>query len=279
MGGGSGQVGALAPLLAFVRRRLEGAARRPVVLGLCGPQGSGKSTLAAQVRAALAAEGRRVAVISLDDYYLTRAERAALAREAHPLFATRGPPGTHDAAALTDTLRALKAGGPAALWRFDKGRDDRAPPEAFERIDAPVDLVLLEGWCVGARPEPEARLAAPVNALEAGEDPDGRWRRAVNAALAGPYQTLFHELDALALLTAPDFDTVFTWRAEQERALAASNPTAPRLMDDAALRRFLMHYERLTRWIAEEAPARADLWLPLDAGRNARSRLAATGPV
>ena len=32
-----------------------------------------------------------------------------------------------------------------------------------------VDVVVLEGWCVGVGPESEVALASPVNALEAEE--------------------------------------------------------------------------------------------------------------
>ena len=78
-----------------------------------------------------------------------------------------------------------------ALPRFDKATDDRKPAEAWPVVAAPVDVVLFEGWCVGARPDPDpARLAQPINALEAEADPDGVWRRRIEAALAGPYQGL-----------------------------------------------------------------------------------------
>lgn len=239
------------------------AAARPLTVGLAGPQGAGKSTLAKALEARAAEAGLRLITLSLDDYYRTRAERAALAGEVHPLFATRGPPGTHDVAALAQALITLKQGDAAPLWRFDKGRDDRAPPGAWGCADGPWDILLLEGWCIGAAPEPEERLAQPVNALEAIEDADGRWRMAVNAALAGPYQALFAQLDRLILLTAPDFNTVRGWRAEQEQGL----PPDQR-MDQAQLDRFMAHFERLTRWMAQEAPARADLHLKLDASRH-----------
>jgi D-glycerate 3-kinase len=84
----------LAELVTRHRTQREGL----FVLGLCGAQGSGKSTLAAALARMLARDGTRTAILSLDDIYLTRAERLQLAREVHPLFATRGAPGTHDVA-------------------------------------------------------------------------------------------------------------------------------------------------------------------------------------
>ena len=242
----------------------------PLVVGICGPQGSGKSTLAALTAEALAGRGLATAVLSIDDVYLTRAERLALADAVHPLLATRGVPGTHDVALALSTLDALAGVGPTPLPRFDKAADDRAPRADWPVFDAPADVVLLEGWCVGARPQPPVALVAPVNALERDEDPDGRWRAHVQAALAGPYAALFARLDRLVLLQAPDFHVVRAWRGEQEARLRARLNDPGRTMDEAALDRFVAHYERLTRWTAEDLPAVADLVVRLDKRRAPR---------
>ena len=243
---------------------------RPLVVGLCGSQGSGKSTFALFLAALLEAGGLRAAVLSLDDLYLTSGERRELAARRHPLLATRGPPGTHDVALGLRTLDALTAGegGLVSLPRFDKARDTRANAAAWPRVQAPVDVVLFEGWFVGARAEPDAALDVPVNPLERDEDVDGAWRSGVNHALAGEYQALFGRLDLLVLLQAPGFGHVQAWRTLQERKLAARLAAEARpggVMDDGALARFIMHYERLTRWILQEMPGRADVVIRLGA--------------
>jgi len=238
--------------------------KRPLVVGLCGAQGSGKSTLAE----ALARRFPRTATLSLDDLYLTRAERIALAQTRHPLFATRGVPGTHDVTLGIATLDALRAGEPVRLPRFDKARDDRAPLETWPDARAPCDLVIFEGWCVGAVPQPAEALDAPVNDLERDEDPDERWRKAVNEALAGSYQALFARLDMLILLAAPDWETVGRWRQEQEVGLRQAAGKGAGVMDEAAVSRFIQHYERLTRHILREMPGRAELVLQLSPDRS-----------
>ena len=243
---------------------------RTAIIGICGAQGSGKSTLAAVVRRLLVEAGLSAAVLSLDDLYLPRDARAELARKVHPLFATRGPPGTHDVALGLSVLEGLGRPGAVALPRFDKALDTR-PTSGFERIEAPVDVVLFEGWCVGARPQAAAALAKPVNALEADEDPKRVWRRHVNRALAGPYAELFAKLDELVLLQAPSFEVVAAWRGEQERKLSdqlAAEGRPGATMDAAELAHFISHYERLTRHILAEMPARADWVVPLDANRR-----------
>jgi len=256
-------------LLDTLQNRIHAAlsaARAPLVVGICGAQGSGKTTLAVALAAMLEAEGVAVATLSLDDLYLTRAERQKLAREVHPLFATRGVPGTHDMALGLETLDALKCGKAVPLPRFDKGNDDRAATETWRSAPEETQVLLLEGWCLGALPQDPVALADPVNALEAGEDPEHLWRSHANKALAGPYQALFAQIDLLVLLAAPGWDVVAKWREQQEAELRTTG--AARAMSPAEVQRFIQHYERLTRWILEEMPARADLVVQLSEERK-----------
>nr|WP_231568353.1 kinase [Novosphingobium malaysiense] len=251
-----------------MKAALDACSHRPVVMGLCGAQGSGKTTLASGVLDACTGEGLRAAALSIDDLYLTHADRQALAREVHPLLATRGVPGTHDIALGLSVIDALRQGKGARLPRFDKGRDDRVSMDLWGRAPAGCEVLLFEGWCVGAQPQPPEDLLLPVNSLEAREDSEGIWRAYVNDALAGPYQELFARMDRLVLLAAPGFEVVHDWRLEQERDLAALADPGARIMDAAAVARFIAHYERLTRHILSEMPQRADLLIRLDSLRQ-----------
>ncbi len=237
----------------------------PLMLGINGAQGTGKSTLADFL--AMATEvlfDWRSAVLSIDDFYLTHAERRDLGRDVHPLFATRGVPGTHDTALMMDMLaqlRELPAGKTLSLPRFDKAIDDRAA--ARPEIAGPVDLVILEGWCVGSTAESGASLSTPVNTLERDEDPDATWRRTANTRLAEDYEPIFGMLDALVFLAAPSFDAVFRWRLEQEQKLA-DRSSGSAIMNEEQVERFIGFYERLTRHNLETLPQTADAVLTLD---------------
>ena len=243
-------------------RAMEG----PVVVGINGAQGSGKTTLCQFLEVLLVEHNQRSATLSIDDLYLTKAERERLGREVHPLLATRGVPGTHDAALGLSLIEDFRAGRDLDLPRFDKSVDDRSPER--ETVKGPLQVLLFEGWCLGAVPQDEAALAEPVNDLEATEDPDLAWRRYVNEALDGAYKTLFEQLDMLVMLKVPDFAAVRRNRALQEDKLRARNPGAPGLMDEAALARFLDQDERLTLHMLAEMPARADL--VIEVGRDQR---------
>lgn len=237
--------------------RIAGIAKRPLVVGINGAQGSGKSTLCRFLEVLLADRGLRAVTLSLDDLYLTKAQRQEAARTIHPLFATRGVPGTHDVALGMAIIDAVEAGKPFTLPRFDKAADDRA--EQGLAVDARVDVLLLEGWFMSALPQPTDALAVPINALERNEDAQGVWRTEVNRRLATDYADLFARADILVMLRVDGFDAVRANRTLQEAKLARRNPGGAGVMDQAALDRFLMHYERLTRWMMAEMPARADV--------------------
>lgn len=252
---------------AFVTDALQTALGRPPVFAACGLQGTGKSTLAVQIAALAQARGLRIATLSIDDFYLTRAQRRQLARDVHPLLATRGPPGTHDVALALRTLEALRAGESLALPRFDKLADDRLPESRWERIDGPVDLAIFEGWFLATPPEEDAALAEPINTLERDEDADGIWRRWCNAALASDYPALWTRIDTLWFLQPPGFEVVPEWRWQQEQTLQASDPSRP-AMDRARVERFIQHFERVSRQALRMLPALADRVVRLDRARR-----------
>ncbi|MBW4936078.1 hypothetical protein [Marinobacter sp. F4206] len=246
-----------------------------VVVGIHGAQGTGKSTLTLFLKEILSTHrGCPTASFSLDDIYLTRAERRELADAVHPLFITRGVPGTHDielGRQIIEKLRSAGANDQTPIPAFDKSIDDRVPRQDWPVFTGPASVILLEGWCLDARAEPDEALDRPMNSLEAEEDPRGIWRKHVNDCLKGAYRQLFDQLDTLVMLKAPSMESVLEWRTLQEHKLAEKSRSAPkkgepdggaqglRIMSDDEVHRFIMHYERVTRACLKEMPERADV--------------------
>lgn len=244
--------GASAAFAAPARRtgaepRSANSAGMPRVVALVGAPGCGKSTLSDHLAELFAdALGMRVAQLSLDDLYLPLSARRCLAQRVHPLFAQRGPPGTHDVALGRSTLASLRSAQPKTLtWlpRFDKSTDDRVPDEQCSPFVGRPDWILLDAWLWEVEAPSESALLEPLNEREAREDPSGVWRRHAAQALSLDYPELFREADEWVLLESPSFDATVRFRMQQERALGSR----ARLQGEAEVRHFLQLFER---WLA-----------------------------
>ena len=249
----------LAEWLIAQRTALGGGA---LLVGVNGAQGTGKTTACHVLELMLAHLGASAVTLSIDDFYLDRSARRLLARVVHPLLETRGVPGTHEIELLEEVLDTLVVRAPARVPVFDKATDDRVPEAEWPHVPA-GDIVMIEGWCVGAGPEPDAALHQPINALERSEDIDGQWRHYVNEQLAGAYKELYDKLHCLVMLKAPSFDCVLGWRQLQESKLAARRAGVGVMTPDEVAA-FIAHYERVTRYCLQEMPARADYLLEMN---------------
>lgn len=236
------------------------------LLMLSGPQGSGKSTALA---AAIDALPVPVAGASIDDFYLTHAERMELARRISPLFMTRGPPGTHDLTLLQQTVTALRkatAETETPIPVFDKLADDRTPVEGWRSFAGRPAAIVIEGWLMGVLPDRQSPEDIPLNPVEA-EDRTGDWRRHQEAALAGAYSDLWDGADAFCHILPPDFDCVLGWRLQQEAGLWAARGEPMPEERRAWVERFIQHYERVTRRMLA-GRRRAGTEIHIDTARN-----------
>ena len=274
--------------LPIIQKILEWQAlqTKPLLIGVNGAQGTGKTTFSYFVAEYISDYyGLNTVVLSLDDFYKTKSERIALADAVHPLLKTRGAPGTHDLSlafqALSECLdKKLKK--TIRTPRFRKEIDDRADPCDWHDIQAPVDIVLFEGWCVSARPETQEALKTPINSLEEKEDAQGIWRAYVNDCLASTYADLFTLLDYTIMLKAPNFDQIIEWRMEQENKLRESSKSLKDVskhhyMSQDTLKYFIAHYERLTQSMLHEMPNYADIVLSFNPDRSFKKLLEKNG--
>ena len=257
------------PLVRDIKAEIQSSRKGPFLIGINGAQGTGKSTLAKLLSALLTSTGYRTANLSIDDFYYSKAKRQELANEIHPLLRSRGVPGTHDVDLALNLIEQLYAAGSnqqITLPRFDKSLDDCRPVTACEQIQGPIDIIILEGWFVGAKAQAGDELTQAINELEINEDSDGRWRAYVNHQLAGSYQSLFEKIHLLLMLQAPGFEQILEWRSLQEEKLRRLAVTdASGLMDRKAIKHFIQHFERLTRHCLRTLPDSADRVFQLNA--------------
>ena len=244
-------------------------------VGINGCQGSGKSTLTEFMAEYLIAQYQlNVIVMSLDDFYLPSKKRNQLARDIHPLLATRGVPGTHNITALNHVLSQLsehRAG--FSIPRFNKAIDEPFPQNQWTSVEKPVDIILLEGWCWGVKPQTAEQLISPVNELELKHDKNGAWRNYVNQQLQQYYQPLYVQMDFWLALQAPSFDCVYKWRLEQEEKLKANNQglSNSKIMQSDGILNFTQYFQRLSVQACNTISQSADAIFYLDYARNITS--------
>ena len=220
-----------------------------LILGFSGGQGSGKTTVTGILKIILKNFfKRRIHVSSIDDFYKTLEVRNKMSHTIHPLFKTRGVPGTHDINLVKKFFNFIKNKNykKLKLPKFDKSLDDRSKKKYWPDIKKRPEIVILEGWCVGAKPQSNFLIKKPVNILEKDEDQDLIWRKYINEKLKKEYKKLFTMIDYFIFMKIPNFNMVFKWRFLQESKLRKKSHSKKKVMSYNEIKRFIMFYQRIT---------------------------------
>jgi len=236
------------------------------ITGLAGGQGAGKSTIAQVLKLILEIKyNLNVVCFSIDDFYKTLSERTSLAKNVNKLFKTRGVPGTHDANLIKKIFIKLtkKNFSPVLVPCFDKSSDDRFPKKYWQKIKQQPNIIIFEGWCVGARSQRNKDLLKPINILEKKQDLDLKWRSRVNNELKNIYKKIFSKINMLIFLKVPNFECVYKWRLLQEKKLQLTSK-GKKIMSPLQVREFIMYYERITIQMLKDLPNKAHVVLYLD---------------
>ncbi len=242
------------------------------IIGLSGGQGAGKSTITSILKFILKKKyGLDTCIFSIDDFYKTKIERIKMSKKIHPLFLTRGVPGTHDLVLINKTIKKLKEKKfrTVVIPKFDKSIDDRSKKVKWQKIKKPPHLIIFEGWCIGARQQRNSVLKKSLNLIEKKYDVDLNWRKTVNNHLKNQYKKLFNKLDKLVYLKAPSFDCVFKWRLLQEQKMKLTSKNK-KIMSKSQIKRFIMFYERITRHMMKDSSKISDLTIFLDKSHRSK---------
>ena len=243
------------------------------VIGLTGGQGTGKSTISNILKIILKEVYKLETVIfSIDDFYKTLSERKKISKKISKLFLTRGVPGTHDTKMLLQCVYNLKNNNfkKMIIPKFDKSIDDRCLKNKWLKVKKKPNIVIFEGWCVGATAQKNKDLNIPVNKLEKQEDKNRIWRQKVNSELKKNYNKIFNLIDKLIFLKVPSFKYVFKWRLLQEKKLEITSK-GKKIMSDEQIFNFVMYYERLTKHMLKVLPQTAHSVIRIDKKHRLKS--------
>ena len=246
----------LIPASQWISKKIN--KKKTLIIGLAGGQGSGKTTISSILSIILKKYFHlNVFVISIDDFYKTRKDRKILSKRKHPLLMTRGVPGTHDINLILSFFKRVKSKKFKSLVvpKFNKAIDDRYKKSLWYKIKLKPDIVIFEGWCVGARAQSNKQLKKPTNSLEKVYDQGAIWRTHVNSQLKTKYKTLFNQLDGLLYLKAKNFNLLREWRLKQERKLwiQTKNKKNLKIMSSGDVINFMQTYQRITQQMFKDA--------------------------
>jgi len=238
-----------------------------LILGFSGGQGSGKTTVAGILKIILKKFfKRRIHVSSIDDFYKTLEERNEISNKIHFLFKTRGVPGTHDINLVKNFFNIIrkKKFKKIKLPKFEKAMDNRLEKKYWFNIKQKPEIVILEGWCVGAKPQSNSLIKRPINILEKYEDKDLKWRKYVNEKLKKEYKKLFVMIDHFIFMKIPNFKVVFKWRLLQEKKLKKKSYSNKKIMSHNEIKRFIMFYQRITLQMIKDLSKSASIIMSLN---------------
>ena len=246
----------LIPVSFWIAKKVN--KKKPLIIGLAGGQGSGKTTISSILTLILKKYFKlNVFKVSIDDFYKTRKDRKLLSKNKHPLLMTRGVPGTHDVDLMLNFFKKIKDKNFKSLQipTFNKAIDDRCQKSLWYKIKTKPDVVIFEGWCVGARPQLNSQLKKPINSLEKVYDQGAKLRNHVNNQLKTKYKTLFKQLDGLLYLKAKNFNLLREWRLKQERKLwvQTKNKKNLKIMSSGDVINFMQTYQRITQQMFKDA--------------------------
>ena len=264
----------LIPISFWIAKKVD--KKRSYIVGLSGGQGSGKTTISSIISIILRKYFKlNVFTISIDDFYKKRNERFLLSKKIHSSLMSRGVPGTHDINMMLDFFKRIKRKEFRSLKlpKFNKAIDDRYNKKLWYSIKKRPDIIIFEGWCVGAKAEKNNTLKQPINSFEKLRDKKLIWRRYVNKQLQSKYKQLYDQLNCLLYIKSNNFSLLRKWRIKQETKLRLKNKRSNRnkIMSNKEVINFMQTYQRVTQNMLKTVPKNASIILNLNTNHQIKS--------
>ena len=193
------------------------------------------------------------------------------------MLLTRGVPGTHDVNLMLNFFKKIKSKKfkRIRLPKFNKAIDDRLKKKNWYDLKKRPDVVIFEGWCVGAKSEKNKSLMKTINSMEKVKDQKKIWRKYVNHQLKSKYKNLYSQLNCLIYLRAKNFKLLQKWRLKQERKLSLKSKKSSKLkiMNKEDVLNFMQTYQRVTQNMFKNTPKYASIILNLNSNHQIQTAI------
>ena len=193
------------------------------------------------------------------------------------MLLTRGVPGTHDINMMLNFFKKskIKKFKRLKLPTFNKAIDDRFNKKKWYELKNKPDVIIFEGWCVGAKSENSITLKRTINSMEKLEDQQQIWRKYVNQQLKSKYKNLYSQLNCLIYLKAKNFSLLQKWRLKQERKLwlKSKKNSKLKIMNRGDIINFMQTYQRITQNMFKNMPKYASIILNLNSNHQIKSAI------
>ena len=219
------------PLLSQAYKFKNNSSDRKII-GLSALPGTGKTTLGKWLEAISLKLNFKIAVISIDDFYLPSYEMK-LAINNNPWNVSRGFPGSHSVKLMHEKLLNWKINGELNVPVFDKSLRNGLGDRSHWRSDKP-DLLILEGWFLGIEPFSSDFNDKSINSAEFSPH-EISYRFKIQKNLK-EYLEVWSLIDNIWHLKPLNFEYMNLWKSNQEKEMLLKKGNALR---DEKLSNFL----------------------------------------
>jgi D-glycerate 3-kinase len=202
------------------------------IIGLSALPGTGKTTLGKWLEAISFKLDFKIAVISIDDFYLP-SDEMKLAIKNNPWNVSRGFPGSHSVKLMHDKLLNWKISGELNVPVFDKSLRNGLGDRSHWRSDNP-DLLIIEGWFLGIEPLSNGIEEQHIKSLNLSPD-ESLYGFNIQKNLYS-YLKIWSLLDNIWHLKPLKFEYMNMWKSNQEKEMLSQKGSA---LQDRKLSNFL----------------------------------------
>ena len=221
------------PLLSQAYQFQCNASQRKII-GISALPGTGKTTLGKWLEAISLKLNFKIAVISIDDFYLP-SDEMKFAIKNNPWNVSRGFPGSHSINLMHEKLSEWKISGELNVPVFDKSLRNGFGDRSHWRSDNP-DLLILEGWFLGIEPIPlsfsiddQCKNSSKLSSQES------TYRYKIQNNLK-KYLEVWNLIDNIWHLKPLEFEFMNRWKSSQEQEMFLQRGNA---LQDEDLSNFL----------------------------------------